>query len=164
MSKNKEETTAPAPAEEQKPVEGEGAETNGAEAPAPEAPAPAENATKEPEAHKEAPKEEAKPVDVKRTWRAKMNCQMPTRDFLKNETVELFDSEVTPRHRALFECLSPEQAEPKKADPDLSVMVARLKAAKIPMKKNITDKEVRELFDKFLGSGATAGQISGDAK
>ena len=164
MSKNKEETTAPAPAEEQKPVEGEGAEKQGAEPPAPEAPAPAEDKPKEPEAPKETPKEETKPVDVKRTWRAKMNCQMPTRDFLKNETIELFDSEVTPRHRALFECLTPEQAEPKKADPDLSVMVARLKAAKIPMKKNITDKEVRELFDKFLGSGATAGQISGDAK
>lgn len=107
---------------------------------------------------------EEKPLDVTRTWRAKMNCQMPWRDFMKNETVELKDSQVDARVRALFECLTPEEAVQKKADPDIAVMVARLKAAKIPMKKNATEQEIRELFAKFLGTGATASEISKDAK
>ena len=148
MGKNNEE--AAAPAEEQKPVE-----TKEAEAPAP--------AAEEQPKEELPPKEEPAPVDRKRTWRAKMNCQMPTRDFVKNETVELYDREVTPRHRALFECLDAD-AEPKKADPDIAVMVSRLKAAKVPMKKNMSEEAIRELFDKFLGSGATAGEISKDAK
>ena len=108
--------------------------------------------------------EEKKPVDAVRTWRAKMNCQMPWRDFLKGETVELKDSQVDARVKALFDCLTPEEVSPKKADPDLAVMVSRLKAAKIPMKKNATEAEIRELFAKFLGAGATASEISKDAK
>lgn len=103
-------------------------------------------------------------VDVVRTWRAKMNCQMPWRDFVKNETVELKDSQVDARVKALFECLTPEEAKGKERDPELDVMISRLKAAKIPMKKNITPKQIRELFDQFLGSGATAGAVSGDAQ
>ena len=40
-------------------------------------------------------------TDVARTWRAKMNCQMPWRDFMKNETVELKDSQVDARVKEL---------------------------------------------------------------
>lgn len=112
----------------------------------------------------ETPNAEETKVDVVRTWRAKMNCQMPWRDFQKNETVELKDSQVDARVKALFECLTPDEEKPKDADPDIAVMVSRLKAAKIPMKKNITPKQIRELFDQFLGSGATAGAVSGDAQ
>lgn len=101
--------------------------------------------------------------DAVRIWRAKMNCQMPWRDFQKNETVELKDSQVDARVKALFECLTPEEAKGKERDPELDVMISRLKAAKIPMKKNITPKQIRELFDQFLGSGATAGAVSGEA-
>lgn len=112
----------------------------------------------------ETPKAEAAKVDVVRTWRAKMNCQMPWRDFQKGETVELKDSQVDARVKALFECLTPEEAKPKDADPDVAVMVSRLKAAKVPLKKNTGEKEIRELFDKFLGNGATAAEISKDAQ
>lgn len=101
---------------------------------------------------------------AKRIWRAKMNCQMPWRDFLKNETTELDDENVTQRVKDLFECLTPEEVaaeeSAKKGDPDVKVMVSRLKAAKIPMKRGITVSEVRGLFDKFLAEGTTAGQIA----
>lgn len=145
MSKN-EETPAPAPVEEEKPVDGEAAEPQ-AEQPNVE----------------EQPKEEEKP-DVERVWRAKMNCQMPWRDFVRGETVKLKDSQVDSRVRALFDCLTPDEAEEKKLNPDVAVMVSRLKAAKVPMKKNMSEEKIRELFDRFLGSGATAGEISKDAK
>ena len=90
---------------------------------------------------------------------------MPWRDFEKGETVELDDEQVNERVKALFDCMTPDGGTIKeeKKDPDLEVMVARLKAAKIPMKKNITPKQIRELFDQFLGRGATAGAISGEA-
>lgn len=102
---------------------------------------------------------------MKRIWKAKISCQMPWRDFEKGETVELDDEQVTPRVKELFDCITPDGGAVKeeKRDPDLEVMVARLKAAKIPMKKNITPKQIRELFDQFLGSGATAGAVSGEA-
>lgn len=104
---------------------------------------------------------------MKRIWRAKMNCQMPWRDYAKNETVELDDAQVDERVKALFECLTPEEVkaeeDAKKGDPDMKVMVSRLKAAKIPMKKGISKAEVKDLFDRFLGSGATATQIAEDA-
>jgi hypothetical protein len=112
----------------------------------------------------EETKAEETKADVVRTWRAKMNCQMPWRDFLKNETVELKDSQVDARVKALFECLTPEEAKVKERDPELDVMVSRLKAAKVPLKKNMGEKEIRELFDKFLGKGATAAEISNDAQ
>lgn len=113
---------------------------------------------------KDAPKTEEPKVDVVRTWRAKMNCQMPWRDFVKNETVELRDSQVDARVKALFECLTPEEAKGKERDPELDVMTSRLKAAKVPLKKNMGEKEIRDLFDKFLGNGATAEEISKDAQ
>lgn len=102
---------------------------------------------------------------MKRIWKAKISCQMPWRDFEKGETVELDDERVNERVKALFDCMTPDGGAVKeeKRDPDLEVMVARLKAAKIPMKKNITPKQIRELFDQFLGSGATAGAVSGEA-
>lgn len=102
--------------------------------------------------------------DAVRVWRAKMNCQMPWRDFQKNETVELKDSQVDARVKALFECLTPEEAKPKGVDPDIAVMVSRLKAAKVPVKKGMDETEIRELFDKFLGKGSTAYEISKDAQ
>lgn len=99
---------------------------------------------------------------AKRVWRAKMNCQMPWRDFVKNETVELDDKDVTLRVKDLFECLTPEEVEAgkKASDPDLKVMVARLRAAKVPMKRGMSEDEIRELFNKFLGDGATAGDVA----
>jgi hypothetical protein len=116
--------------------------------------------TKAEDTHKaEEPK-----VDVVRTWRAKMNCQMPWRDFVKNETIELKDSQVDARVKALFECLTPEEAKGKERDPELDVMISRLKAAKVPLRKNMSEKEIRDLFDKFLGNGATASEISKDAQ
>ena len=42
-------------------------------------------------------------------------------------------------------------------------MVERLKAAKIPVKKGYSADKIRELFNEFLGKGATAGAISGEA-
>ena len=113
---------------------------------------------------KDASKAEEPKTDVVRTWRAKMNCQMPWRDFVKNETVELRDSQVDARVKALFECLTPEEAKGKERDPELDVMISRLKAAKVPLKKNMGEKEIRDLFDKFLGNGATAAEISKDAQ
>ena len=112
----------------------------------------------------EASKSEEPKVDVIRTWRAKMNCQMPWRDFQRNETVKLMDSQVDARVKALFECLTPEEAKPKDTDPDIAVMVSRLKAAKIPLKKNMGSKEIRELFERFLAKGSTASEISKDAQ
>ena len=103
-------------------------------------------------------------TDVVRTWRAKMNCQMPWQDFVKNETVELKDSQVDARVKALFECLTPDEAKPKDTDPDIAVMVSRLKAAKVPLKKNMGEKEIRELFERFLAKGSTASEISKDAQ
>ena len=105
--------------------------------------------------NKEAEVQKDDPV---RLWRAKMNCQMPWRDFEKNETVKLKDSQVTPRVRILFECIS--NKEQKKVDPEIAIMAARLKAAKIPMKRNMPDVAIRELFNKFLGDGVTASEIA----
>lgn len=113
---------------------------------------------------KDASKAEEPKVDVVRTWRAKMNCQMPWRDFVKNETVELKDSQVDARVKALFECLTPEEAKGKERNPELDVMISRLKSAKVPLKKNMGEKEIRDLFDRFLGNGATAAEISKDAQ
>ncbi len=116
------------------------------------------------------PAEETKPVkqekpkpDAVRLWRAKQACMLPWRDFERGETVELKDSQVTPLIRQLFECLDGGAPVAEKTDPDLAVMVARLKAAKIPVKKGTSADEIRKLFDKFLGSGATAGEISDEA-
>ena len=101
---------------------------------------------------------------AKRMWRAKMNCQMPWHDFIKNETIELDDNDVTQRVKDLFECLTPEEVKAeesaKKDDPEVKVMVSRLKAAKIPMRRGITASEVRVLFNKFLVEGTTAEQIA----
>ena len=106
---------------------------------------------------------EEKKVDVKRVWKAKCRCQMPWRDFEANETVELLDSEVTPRVKALFDCLTPEEAkaldDSKKVDPELKVMIERLKAAKIPVKRGATKEEIKKLFDEFLAN-STAGEVA----
>lgn len=108
-------------------------------------------------------KEEVK-SDVKRVWRAKMNCQMPFRDFMKGETIELADSEVTPRVKELFECLTAEQVKASEPDddPDYKVMVQRLKAAKIPLKRGITKEEVKKLFQEFLAASST--EVAGEVK
>ena len=100
-----------------------------------------------------------------RQWRAKMSCQMPWRDFERGEIVELDDEKVTPRVKELFVCLNPdgEKVKSEADDADIKVMVARLKAAKVPLKKNMSPDKIRELFDQFLGSGATAGAVSGEA-
>ena len=97
---------------------------------------------------------------AKRTWVAKMNCQMPFRDFLKGESVELDDSEVTARVKALFECV--DNPVEKKSDPDFNVMVARLRAAKIPIPRGANKEKVSELFNAFLAKGTLAQNISGD--
>lgn len=100
-----------------------------------------------------------------RTWKANMDCDMPFRDFRKGETVELDDSQVTPRVKALFTCLTPEQVEQskEKPDPDFKVMVERLKAAKIPLRRGITKAEVRKLFNDFLAKPQD-GSIAGGAE
>ena len=98
---------------------------------------------------------------AKRTWVAKMNCQMPFRDFLKGEEVVLDDSDVTARVKALFECK--DKPEEEKSDPDFKVMVDRLKAAKIPIPRGATKEKVKELFDTFLVNGALAQNISGES-
>jgi hypothetical protein len=98
---------------------------------------------------------------AKRTWVAKMNCMMPFRDFAKGESIILDDSEVTPRVKALFECEDP--PEEKDNDPDLRVMVARLKAAKIPIPRGAKNVTIKELFDTFLVKGSLASSIAGDA-
>lgn len=97
---------------------------------------------------------------AKRTWVAKMNCQMPFRDFLKGESVELDDGEVTARVKALFECV--DNPVEKKSDPDFNVMVARLRAAKIPIPRGANKEKVSELFNAFLAKGTLAQNISGD--
>ena len=127
----------------------------------PQAEAPKEEVQPQAEPKKEAEVKE-KP-DAIRTWRAKQACMLPWRDFERGETVELKDSQVTPLIRQLFECLDGGAPVAEKPDPDLAVMVARLKAAKIPVKKGTSADEIRKLFDKFLGSGATAGEISDEA-
>lgn len=127
----------------------------------PQAEAPKEEVQPQAEPKKEAEVKE-KP-DAVRLWRAKQACMLPWRDFERGETVELKDSQVTPLIRQLFECLDGGAPVAEKPDPDLAVMVARLKAAKIPVKKGTSADEIRKLFDKFLGSGATAGEISDEA-
>lgn len=97
---------------------------------------------------------------AKRTWVAKMNCQMPFRDFMKGESVELEDDEVTARVKALFECV--DKPVEKKSDPDFNVMVARLRAAKIPIPRGANKEKVSELFNAFLAKGTLAQNISGD--
>lgn len=97
---------------------------------------------------------------AKRIWVAKMNCMMPFKDFAKGESVVLDDSEVTPRVKALFECK--DVPEKKDDDPDFKVMVARLKAAKIPIPRGANKEKVKELFKQFLVEGATAPSIAGD--
>ena len=108
-------------------------------------------------------KEEAK-SETKRVWRAKMTCQMPFKDFIKDETIELADSDVTPRVKALFECLTPEQAKAAEHDddPDFKVMVQRLKAAKIPLKRGISNDDVKKLFQAFLAASST--EVAGEVK
>lgn len=97
---------------------------------------------------------------AKRIWVAKMNCQMPFRDFIKGEEVELDDNDVTARVKALFDCRDKEEND--KADADLKVMIARLKAAKIPIPRGATKEKVKELFDTFLVKGALASSVAGE--
>lgn len=97
---------------------------------------------------------------AKRIWVAKMNCQMPFRDFMRGEEIELDDENVTERVKALFECRDKE--EKVEADADFKVIVARLKAAKIPIPRGATKEKVKELFDTFLVKGALASSIAGD--
>ena len=98
---------------------------------------------------------------AKRIWVAKMNCQMPFRDFMKGEEIELDDESVTERVKALFNCRDKE--ENAEADADFKVMVARLKAAKIPIPRGANKEKVKELFDTFLVKGALAQNVSGDS-
>ena len=97
---------------------------------------------------------------AKRIWVAKMNCQMPFRDFVKGEEIELDDANVTARVKALFDCRDKE--EKAEVDADFKVMLARLKAAKIPIPRGATKEKVKELFDTFLVKGALASNIAGD--
>lgn len=99
---------------------------------------------------------------AKRIWVAKMNCQMPFRDFVKGEEIELDDENVTARVKALFDCRDKE--EKAEADADFKVMVARLKAAKIPIPRGATKEKVKELFDTFLVKGPLASSVAGDEK
>lgn len=98
---------------------------------------------------------------ARRTWVAIMNCQMPFKDFVKGEEIELDDSQVTSRVKALFKCRGEKEEEVK--DPDMSVMILRLKAAKIPLPRKVTKEKVKELFDTFLAKGSLAQNIAGDA-
>ena len=104
----------------------------------------------------------------KKLWRAKMRCQMPWRDFEKGEMIELDDKDVTVRVKALFECLTPDEAkaadDAKRGDPELKVMIERLKAAKIPLKRGINPNEVKELFKKFLVDDASANGVAESVK
>ena len=104
----------------------------------------------------------------KKLWRAKMRCQMPWRDFEKGEMIELDDNDVTVRVKELFECLTPEEAksaeDAKKGDPDIKVMIERLKAAKIPMKRGVKPEEVKELFKRFLVEDANASGVADSVK
>ena len=101
---------------------------------------------------------------AKRVWVAKMDCQMPFRDFRKGESWEFDDEAVNVRVKELFTCLTPEEVAAKKdeekTDPDFKVMVERLKAAKIPLKRGITKVEVKKLFDEFLANNQTDGVAS----
>ena len=93
---------------------------------------------------------------------------MPWRDFEKGETIELDDNDVTVRVKELFECLTPEEAkaadDTKRGDPELKVMIERLKAAKIPLKRGISPEEVKELFKKFLVDDANANGVAESVK
>ena len=73
---------------------------------------------------------------------------------------ELDDNEVTARVKALFECV--DKPVEKKSDPDFNVMVARLRAAKIPIPRGANKEKVSELFNAFLAKGTLAQNISGD--
>ena len=97
---------------------------------------------------------------AKRIWVAKMNCQMPFRDFARGEEIELDDENVTARVKALFECRDKE--EKVEAAADFKVMLARLKAAKIQIPRGATKEKIKELFDTFLVKGALASSIAGD--
>lgn len=92
---------------------------------------------------------------MKRTWKAKTACSMPWREFAAGETCELDDGEVTPRVKALFDCLTQEEvamaAEAAKPDPDFEVMVQRLRQAKVTIPKKATKAEIRSLFVRTLG-------------
>ena len=99
---------------------------------------------------------------AKRIWVAKMNCQMPFRDFVKGEEIELDDENVTARVKALFDCRDKE--EKAEVDANFKVMLARLKAAKIPIPRGATKEKVKELFDTFLVKGPLASSVAGDEK
>ena len=93
---------------------------------------------------------------------------MPWRDFEKGEMIELDDNDVTVRVKELFECLTPEEAkaaeDAKNGDPDIKVMIERLKAAKIPMKRGVKPEEVKELFKRFLVEDANASGVADSVK
>lgn len=90
-----------------------------------------------------------------RTWKAKMACQMPWRDFRAGETCELEDEQVNERVRALFVCMTPDEVraaeEAKKPDPTYNVMLSRLRQANVTIPKGANKAQVKELFDKMLG-------------
>ena len=99
---------------------------------------------------------------MRRTWRAKTACQMPWHDFRAGETVELEDEKVTERVKALFECLTPEEAEaakPAAPDPDFNVMLQRLKQAKVTIPKGANKAKVRELFEAHLADGTLPAAV-----
>lgn len=97
---------------------------------------------------------------AKRIWIAKMNCQMPFKDFMKGEAIELDDENVTSRVKALFECR--DKDDNVDTDADFKVMVSRLKAAKIPIPRGANKDKVKELFNTFLVNGALASSIAGE--
>lgn len=111
-------------------------------------------------------KKEDKTANTVRTWRAKMNCIMPFGDYRKDDVIELSDAQVDARVKALFECLTPEEKErdekAKKTDPELKVMLERLKAAKVPLKRGMSEEEIRRLFNEFLATSST--KVTGDVK
>lgn len=82
---------------------------------------------------------------------------MPWHDFAAGETCELDDRQVTDRVKALFTCLTPDEAEaekePKERDPDYNVMLQRLKQAKITIPKGANKAKVKELFAQMLADG-----------
>lgn len=94
---------------------------------------------------------------MKRTWKARMACCMPWRDFAAGETCDLEDGEVTDRVRALFDCMTPEEVraaeEAARPDPDFEVKVQRLRQAKVTIPKRATKAEVEELFRRSLADG-----------
>lgn len=99
-----------------------------------------------------------------RTWKALRAGMLSGRCIEKGEIVEMDDSAVTDRVKSLFECLTPDEVraieDAKEGDPDMKVMAARLKAAKIPMKRGMKKSEIKELFDRFLVEGATAKSVA----